>query len=181
MSTYRLLDDSELSDENGYSQLDEQSDGAYEDSDTGDDNSSMNFPEEWLLDGQSTSSFYSDPKEPFQPLYENASVSVCGAYSAVMQLASRHKLSMSAIDDLLALLRLVCPEPNHLPSSLYKFRQYFQQFKGGYKKQVLCSGCHSPLATSKSKCSATECSDTKPSYLIHLPLQKPLETLVLSE
>ena len=41
--------------------------------------------------------FYSDPKEPFQPLYEKASVSVCGAYSAVMQLASTHKLSMSAI------------------------------------------------------------------------------------
>lgn len=72
-------------------------------------------------------------KEPSLPLYKDASISVCGAYSAIMHFASRHKLSMNAIGDQIILLQLFVPTPNHLPTSLFKFRQYFNQFAGGYK------------------------------------------------
>lgn len=120
-------------------------------------------------------------KEPFVPLYTNATTSVCGALSMVMAFSSRHKLSLTGVADLLNLLKLLCPTPNNIPGSLYKFCQHFQNFQGGYKRTIVCSECHSPLTNSRSRCLNHSCGQISASYLVHLPIQKPLETIVSSK
>lgn len=125
-----------------------------------------------------------EPKETFElkPLYQNSDSTVCGAYCSIMLFASRHKLSLSAISDLLALLRLLCPDPIHLPWSLYKFQQFFKQFNAGCEKQTFCRECTTPLSSSKSHCSNRCCSNSgKHSYLDHLPIEKSLQAIVSSK
>ena len=42
-----------------------------------------------------------------------------------MQFCLRHKISYTAIGDLLKLLLLICPVSNKLPTSFYKFNSEF--------------------------------------------------------
>ena len=63
----------------------------------------------------------------FQPLYSGADITMCGAYSCIMQYASSKKLTYTAIDELLKLLCTLMPSPN-LPSSFYKLKRFFQHF-----------------------------------------------------
>ncbi len=135
-------------------------------------------------DGDDTSSDDTSSTETpsSEKLYQGSDVSMCGAYCLIMHFASRHKLSLSAIDDLLALLRVVCPEPNQLPSSLYKFRKYFNRFEAVSDKRVYCSQCHSPLPNSSTFCQGKSCHNTKEySYMVQLSIVKPIETIVNSK
>ena len=53
-------------------------------------------------------------KELFEPLYDGADITICGAYCCIMQFASANKLSYTAISELINLLHVLCPVPNKL-------------------------------------------------------------------
>ena len=59
-----------------------------------------------------------------QPLYSGASITVCGAYCSTMQFATANKLTYTAIEELLKLLQILCPCPNALPTTIYKFKKF---------------------------------------------------------
>ena len=105
----------------------------------------------------------------FEPLYTDAEVTVCGAICAIMVFCTKYKLPYVAIGGLLKLLCVLCPNPNHLPSSFYAIRKFFQQFSSVHDQQVLCSKCY------QSSCS---CATSHMAHLVHLDIQKPLERIV---
>ena len=49
----------------------------------------------------------------FEPLYENASITVCGAYCAIMKFKCACRLPFTTIAMLLNILNLLCPPDNH--------------------------------------------------------------------
>lgn len=119
-------------------------------------------------------------QDSLEPLYDGLSSSTFGAHIAIMQFALRHKLTFSAIDGLLDLLRLLCPQPNHLPSSLYKFKQFFKKFQVKCEKQTLCGQCNAPIC--ENRCPTPHCEESSArSHLIHIPIQKALRTIVKSK
>lgn len=63
--------------------------------------------------------------ELFEPLYQGADITVCGAYCCIMQFASANKLTYTATSELIKLLHLICPAQNKLPSSFYKLKMFF--------------------------------------------------------
>lgn len=118
-----------------------------------------------------------DP-ELFEPLYPGAEISLCGALCAIMQFCSANRLSYTAIGNLLQLLILICPVANKLPTSFYKFKSFFQQFRSEYDHQKICPQCF--LLKEDCRCAA---SDHKwaPAHLVHISVQKPLQTILSSE
>lgn len=57
----------------------------------------------------------------FEPIYENANITLCGAYCAIMELKRACRLSFTAISKILDLLQLLCPPNNNLPRSVQNF------------------------------------------------------------
>ena len=114
------------------------------------------------------------PNYMFEPLYPGAVVTICAAYCAIMTYAITNKLSYSSIENLLKLLHLLCPTSNHLPSSLYKLKKFFQTFTSSYKKRCICAECDHVLKKGES-------CHGKNGYLIHVPVEKALKTVVESE
>ena len=114
------------------------------------------------------------PNDMFEPLYPGAVVTICAAYCAIMTYAITNKLSYSSIENLLKLLHLLCPTSNHLPSSLYKLKKFFQTFTSSYKKRCICAECDRVLKKGES-------CHGKNGYLIHVPVEKALKTVVESE
>ena len=58
-----------------------------------------------------------ETRELFEPLYQGADITVCGAYCCIMQFATTNKLTYTAISELVKLLHLIYPPQNKLPSS----------------------------------------------------------------
>lgn len=138
-----------------------------------------NSPEE--LDSSPFASEQVIDDELFEPVYLNSTVTVCGAYFSIMHFASKNKLSYTAIDDLLDLLRLFCPEPNAIPSSIYMFKKFFKKFSGGYTKQSYCMDCKT-MFEGKS-CTTQNCcnSSGEKGHLIQIPMKKALQAIVSSK
>ena len=65
----------------------------------------------------------------FEPIYENAPISLCGAFCAIMEFKRSCNMSFSCIDRLLQLLQLFCPPSNSLPHSVYAIRKFFESIQ----------------------------------------------------
>ena len=109
-----------------------------------------------------------------EPLYPEASITVCGAFSAIMHFSSRYKLSYTTMDGLLQLLRILCPPSSHLPSSFYTFKKFFEKFTPNSVHQTICLKCGGP------DCSCVEVSGDNKAHLVNLEIQKPLEAIIQS-
>ena len=113
--------------------------------------------------------------EYFKPLYSGSAISLCGAICAIMQFCSANKLSYTAIGQLLKLILLLIPNPKKaFPRSVYKLMQFFEQFRQPHKHQAFCSKCEN---------TDEECSCTDPTHadLVHISIQKPLQTILFSK
>ena len=103
-----------------------------------------------------------------------------------MQYATANKLTYTAIEELLKLLQILCPCPNELPTTLYKFKKFFQQYNSGFEQQRVCCKCFAFLDKGET---CTTCVDPDnpvhhpemPGLLVHIPFQKPLHTVLSSK
>lgn len=156
------------------------SDTANEESDS---DSDYSFDTSQIFDsdsGDDTPKFL--PKDTLRPLPDGSVTSVSGAYITIMKYAIRHNLTFSAIEGLFDLLHLLCPRPNQLPPSLYKLKKFFTQFQPNYEKQQpsTCSECTTSIAT--QSCPIPDCNGMMLcSHLVHIPLEKALQTVVKSK
>ena len=112
----------------------------------------------------------------FAPLYPGAHITLCGALCAIMHFCTTNKLSYTAIGDLLKLLSILCPFPNLLPGSFYKFKKFFQQFQSIHNQSEICLKCQQ---STKVTCSCENVSRETKAHLIHLEIQKPLERILI--
>ena len=73
----------------------------------------------------------------FDAEYENASITLCGAFCAIMEFKRSCSLSFSCVDKLLDLLQLFCPPVNTLPRTslnLTMSRSFFVNFLQSVQK-----------------------------------------------
>ena len=119
----------------------------------------------------------------FQPLYDGAGISVCGAYCAIMEFKRVCRLPFTAIGMLLQLLQLLCPAENKLPRSVYVWKRFFQKQSSNYKKLKYCCHCNQQLSASDKKCSGTTCQEVnqEPNTLIVLRPDKAIRRIFLRE
>ena len=113
--------------------------------------------------------------ELFEPLYSGSNISFCGAVCSIMQFCMMHKLTYTAIGELLKLLQVLCPIPNRLPTTVFKLKKFFNQFNMSYDYSNVCSHCD----TQKDNCHCDH--PVHNSHLIHIPLEKPLYTVLSSK
>ncbi len=116
----------------------------------------------------------------FEPLFDNASITVCGAYCAIMEFKRACRLPFTTIDMLLKLLQLLCPPNNHLPQSIYKFKTFFEKFSSSHQKQQFCSDCKTEFRENQSKCDNLSCRHVEPSTLISFNPEKAIRRVLKS-
>lgn len=115
----------------------------------------------------------------FKPLYDGASITVCGAYCALMEFKRASRLPFTTIEKLLELLRLLCPSNNKLPSSIYKLKKFFKNFSSTYSLRHYCRLCHTELLNNQKTCSA--CRPTDPDTLISFDPKRAIKQVLQSK
>ena len=129
-------------------------------------------PQESLSSSIPTSDPFVSDNDLFSPLYPGAEITKCGALCAIMQFCTANKLSYTAIGELLKLLTILCPFPNLLPGSLYKFKKFFQQFNPIHDHRQICLKCK------ESDCLCANLSVNNTAHLVNVEIQKPLEKII---
>ena len=109
------------------------------------------------------------------PLYVDSRISVSGATCSIMHYCMAYKLSYTAIGELLKLLQLLCPSPNHLPASVYQLKKYFRQCQMPHKCYNICSNCQAI----KEECICDH--QLLNSHLVHVPIKKQLYSVIKSK
>ena len=121
-----------------------------------------------------------------EPLYENAPICEEESLLLISLFATRHGLSDVALQNLLQLLALHCPEPNRCTTSLFRYKRLmakltFQDFHGAPDKKHVCGKCHqeSPGDICINRdCSRYEETAFKTNTLITLPIAPQVSHLV---
>ena len=121
-------------------------------------------------------------------LYDNAQITLGESLLLTMAFIVRHKLSMVASDDLIALLELHCPQNNNTVKGLKKFREYLEYLRHPIKKHFCCVNpkCQVYISASKPKdgdvCKKKIkiCSEplSGKSFFIELPIEDQLQTIL---
>ena len=115
----------------------------------------------------------------FEPIYDGANITVCGAYCAIMEFKRVCRLPFTAIAMLLQLLQLLCPAANKLPRSVYVLKKFFQKHSSPHIKQTFCSECH--LEMDQGKCTNSDCQGKEADYLISLKPDRSIRMIVVSK
>ena len=84
---------------------------------------------------------------PLRHIYNGSRLTVEGSLTLLMQYKVRHNLTYRALGDLLKLLKLHCPTPSFIPTSLYEFKKHFNQLGNTAVIHHYCSYCLSNIPT----------------------------------
>ncbi len=114
----------------------------------------------------------------FEPIYENAKVTVCGAYCAIMKFKSLSGCSFTTLGYLLQLFQLLCPSGNRLPKSVYMLRKFFKQFGSCKSRQQYCLHCGKEVT---GYCSNAKCPRSDPDCLILIDTEKQFQSILSSK
>ena len=104
----------------------------------------------------------------FEPLYENASITVCGAYCAIM------KFKALSLSPTYAVLQLICPTAR-LPKSVYMLRKFFRQFGAPKTCQEYCSYCGAEVL---GTCLNPQCPRGDPDCFILIDTSKQFQSIL---
>jgi hypothetical protein len=117
----------------------------------------------------------------FEPLYDSANITVCGAYCAIMEFKRVCKLPFSAILMLLQLLQLLCPSGSKLPRSIYILKKFFRKHSSRHKRKLFCPDCQTELTGKQQKCTNAGCQGKEPNYLITLKPDRAISNILRSK
>ena len=116
-------------------------------------------------------------------LYKEASITTSASRVLIMKYTMKHKLSREALADLLQILKLHCPFPNNVPSSLFHFTKHFKDFQYPVKYHYFCNTCLSEVPENAECCSNQDCSYSfaegfSKSSFIELPIGLQLKSIL---
>ena len=95
----------------------------------------------------------------------------------------KHNLTMEALADLLQVVKLHCPSPNNIPSTLFHFKKRFQDLQYTVQYHFYCNACLTEVPENCEVCSNQDCcynfAEAKSlSSFIELPVGLQLKSIL---
>ena len=119
--------------------------------------------------------------ELFEPIYENAKITLCGAYCAIMEFKRVCRLPFSSLAMLLQLLQMLCPPGNNLPRTVYAFKKIFCKASPSKETHCFCADCNVQFREGQKFCDNTACRKRESSKLIHFDITGAMKRVLLSK
>ena len=66
-------------------------------------------------------------------------------WQAIIDFQVSHKLTYLALNDLLVLVRSLCPAPNNCPRSTYLLKKNFEYVTNGCQQYIFCASCEQEI------------------------------------
>lgn len=115
----------------------------------------------------------------FEPVYQNANITVSGAFCAIMEFKRQCRLPFTAITKLLDLLQLLCPPNNKLPKSVYTLKKFFEKLSIPLERRQFYASCNKELH-GNIPC-GSPCNQKEPNTLITLNSKRAISRVLESK
>ncbi|XP_065900912.1 uncharacterized protein [Dysidea avara] len=127
----------------------------------------------------------SEPTVTNLELFEGSSLNTLTSNVLILKYSMKHKLTNDALADLLKLLKLHLPTPNHCAESVYCLRKSLDQFVTGYvhTTHYFCSSCTTEVEVNCALCPNSDCeaalvSNDSRSSFIEIPIEQQLKKII---
>ena len=133
---------------------------------------------------QESSSKSKDDSKPEEKLFPNSQLSVKETVILLLGIITRHHLSGVALDDILALINLICPKENKMPSDAKEVFSFFQTQSQKIIKHFYCPNKNCQVYAGHTKISEQESCGVCKSKLkeeamfLEIPIQDQLKTVL---
>lgn len=120
-------------------------------------------------------------------IYEGAQITYDESLLLTMAFALRHKISLAAVDDLLELLCIHCPEVNSMVPNLSQFQQHFRKLNHPIKQHFCCPNINCQVYVSSSvpqkddACKVCGEHLSSKAFFIEVPVEEQLSTVLSSK
>ena len=116
-------------------------------------------------------------------LYKDSLITTAASNVVIMKYAMKHNLTMEALADLLQVVKLHCPSPNNIPSTLFHFKKRFQDLQYPVQYHFYCNACLTEVPENCEVCSNQDCcynfAEAKSlSSFIELPVGLQLKSIL---
>lgn len=141
-------------------------------------------PETEMFTDFSDSDENSDEDPEAESVFQGCPLSKSASNLLVLKYRIRHNLTLQATSDLLDLLRIHCPAPNTIPSSLHHFNGQFPTLNYQTTLHYFCSSCLQLVpGTQASTCPNTSCGKSLKTFrslssFIELSLEEQVMNLM---
>lgn len=149
------------------------------------------FEEDYYTDGDIRGDF--NPEDTAtssttaELIYEGAQITYDESLLLTMAFALRHKISLAAVDDLLELRRIHCPDVNSMVQNISQFQQHFRKLNHPIKQHFCCPNKNCQVYVSSSvrqkddTCKVCEEHLCSKAFFIELPVEEQLSTVLSSK
>ena len=129
------------------------------------------------------SEMHNDSSHHENKLYRDAPISTASSSVLLMKFIMKHRITQEALTDLLKVLKLHCPSPNNLPSTVYHFKKQFKDLQYPIIYHYFCSKCLAEVSTESTVCNNTFCKSTltephTKSSFIEVPIDLQLKCIL---
>ena len=120
-------------------------------------------------------------------LYEGTQITCSESLLLTMAFALRHKISLAAVDNLLELLRIHCPEVNLVVPNIAKFQEHFRKLNHPIKQHFCCPSINCQVYVSSTApqkddtCEVCREHLSSKAFFIEVPVEEQLYTILSSK
>ena len=149
------------------------------------------FEEDYYTDGDLKGDFNAEDTATSSTtaklIYEGAQITYDESLLLTMAFALRHKISLAAVDDLLELLRIHCPEVNSMVPNISQFQQHFRKLNHPIKQHFCCPNINCQVYVSSSvpqkddTCKVCGEHLSSKAFFIEVPVEEQLSTVLSSK
>lgn len=124
-----------------------------------------------------------DQDESDEQLFSNSQLTVKETVILLLGIITRHQLSGVALDDILALIHLICPKENRMPKDSKEVFSFFQTQSQKIVKHFYCpnKNCQSYVGTmlpAEETCGLCRLKLTQEAMFLEIPVQEQLKTVL---
>ena len=125
-----------------------------------------------------------DQDKSDEKIFPNSQLTVKETVILLLGIITRHKLSGVALDDILALIHLICPKENRMPKDSKEVFSFFQSQSQKIVKHFYCTNknCQSYVGTTlpvQERCSLCQSKLTEEAMFLEIPVQEQLKTVLI--
>ena len=90
-------------------------------------------------------------------LYDGAPLSTEASYCTLLQYAVTNHLSFHALNQLIELVKIHCPQSNKCVPSEHALKKHFEMLQGSYEVSLFCSFCFDEISKDDKFCKKRRC------------------------
>ena len=117
----------------------------------------------------------------FEPIYENAPISLCGAFCAIMEFKRSCNLSFSCIDRFYSFFSSSVLQVTVYHIQCMLSESFFRKYSTTNAKRRFCSNCEQEFSDVQQKCDKVACKNFEPNTFISFNVFNAIKRIMKSK